>query len=99
MGAEIITEASYEIARAFVQQNARAIMINRKEDQGSNAISKIKQEIGEQAQIEWLPCDLGSLKDVKEVFSRMAKSEERLDLVRVITESNPYRNKFIDILP
>lgn len=71
----------YEIARAFVQQNARVIMINRKEDQGRDAISKIKQEVGEQAQIEWLPCDLGSLKDVKEVFSRMAKSEERLDLL------------------
>jgi len=71
----------YEIARAFVQQNARVIMINRKEDQGNAAISEIKKEVGEQAQIEWTPCDLGSLKEVKEVFSRIAKDEERLDLL------------------
>lgn len=57
-------------------------MINRKEDQGNDAISKIKQEVGEQAQIEWLPCDLGSLKNVKEVFSGIAEREQRLDLVR-----------------
>jgi len=71
----------FEIARAFVQQNARVIMINRKEDQGNDAISKIKQEVGEHAQIEWLPCDLGLLKNVKDVFTDLAKREERLDLL------------------
>tara|TARA_R110002060_G_scaffold7990_6_gene12043 strand:+ start:96 stop:317 length:222 start_codon:yes stop_codon:yes gene_type:complete len=71
-------------------------MINRKEDQGNAAISEIKKEVGEQAQIEWTPCDLGSLKEVKEVFSRIAKDEERLDLVRVMTELNPPGNNFID---
>jgi len=71
----------FEIARAFVQQNARLIMINRKEDQGNEAITKIKQEVGEHAQIEWLPCDLGSLMNVREVFTDLAKKEERLDLL------------------
>jgi len=71
----------YEVARAFVKVNARVIMINRKEEQGSDAISKIKEEVGEHAQIEWLPCDLGSLKNVKEVFSDIAKHEDRLDLL------------------
>jgi len=71
----------FEIARAFVQQNARVIMINRKEDQGNDAISKIKQEVGEHAQIEWLPCDFGSLKTVREVFTNLANKEDRLDLL------------------
>ncbi|KAM3065214.1 hypothetical protein ACMFMG_010407 [Clarireedia jacksonii] len=71
----------YEVARAFVQNHARVIMINRKEEQGQDAISKIKAEVGDDAQIEWIPCDLGSLKNVKEVFSDLAKKEERLDLL------------------
>jgi len=71
----------YEIARAFVQNKARVIMINRKEDQGKEAIAKIKAEVGEHAQIEWLPCDLGSLKEVKEVFTDIREREKRLDLL------------------
>lgn len=59
-------------------------MINRKEEQGNEAISKIKQEVGDDAQVEWLPCDLGSLKNVQEVFTGLAKREKRLDLVRAL---------------
>ncbi|TVY46739.1 putative oxidoreductase bli-4, mitochondrial [Lachnellula occidentalis] len=71
----------YEISRAFVQNKARVIMINRKEDQGNDAIAKIKQEVGDHAQIEWLPCDLGSLKEVKEVFTGLRERGKRLDLL------------------
>lgn len=71
----------YEIARAFVENKARVIMINRKEEQGQQAISKIKEEVGEHAKIEWLPCDLGSLKEVKKVFSDLRERESRLDLL------------------
>jgi enoyl-[acyl-carrier-protein] reductase (NADH) len=56
-------------------------MVNRKEDQGQEAIEKIKKELGDDAKIEWTPCDLGSLKNVKEVFTRIQEQEERLDLV------------------
>jgi enoyl-[acyl-carrier-protein] reductase (NADH) len=56
-------------------------MVNRKEDQGQEAIEKIKGELGDDAKIEWTPCDLGSLKNVKEVFTRIQEQEERLDLV------------------
>jgi len=71
----------YEIARAFVQNHARVIMVNRKEEQGNEAIAKIKQEVGEDAQIEWQPCDLGSLKEVREVFTKLRETESRLDLL------------------
>lgn len=56
-------------------------MVNRKEEQGFEAIKNIKDEIGEDARIEWLTCDLGNLKNVKEVFSSICEREERLDLV------------------
>ncbi len=57
-------------------------MVNRKEEQGEEAIKKIKEEAGEKAQIDWMGCDLGNLKQVKEVFTRIRDREQRLDLVR-----------------
>lgn len=57
-------------------------MVNRKEEQGQDAIKKIKEEVGENAKIEWVPCDLGHLKEVKDVFTGIREREERLDLVR-----------------
>jgi len=71
----------FEIARAFVQNGARVIMVNRKEEQGQDAIRKIKEEVGEHAKIEWIPCDLGHLKEVKDVFTGIREREERLDLL------------------
>ena len=56
-------------------------MVNRKEEQGQEAIDKVKQETSSEANIEWVPCDLGNLKEVKEVFSGIREREERLDLV------------------
>lgn len=57
-------------------------MVNRKEEQGESAIEKIKAEKPD-AQIEWFPCDLGNLKEVKEVFTNFRERESRLDLVRI----------------
>jgi NAD(P)-dependent dehydrogenase (short-subunit alcohol dehydrogenase family) len=56
-------------------------MVNRKEDQGEDAIKKIKEEVGSDAQIEWEQCDLGNLKQTKEVFTRIRERESRLDLL------------------
>ncbi|KAH3542860.1 hypothetical protein KXW19_008040 [Aspergillus fumigatus] len=70
----------YEISRAFVLNGARVIMVNRKEEQGQSAIDKIKEEAGADAKIEWIPCDMGDLNEIKEVFSGMRERESRLDL-------------------
>ncbi|KAL7411150.1 putative short-chain dehydrogenase TIC 32, chloroplastic [Mrakia frigida] len=70
----------YEVSRAFAKAGAKVIMVNRKEEQGDEAIAKIKKETPE-AKIEWVGCDLGTLSEVKEVFSGLAKKEERLDLL------------------
>jgi hypothetical protein len=55
-------------------------MVNRKQEQGDESIRKIKEEHPE-AKIEWMGCDLGNLKEVKEVFGKFAEKEDRLDLV------------------
>ncbi|KAH1859744.1 hypothetical protein KXX54_006882 [Aspergillus fumigatus] len=74
----------YEISRAFVLNGARVIMVNRKEEQGQSAIDKIKEEAGADAKIEWIPCDMGDLNEIKEVFSGMRERESRLDLVNFL---------------
>lgn len=56
-------------------------MVNRKQDQGLASIEKIKKEAGSNAMIEWLPCDMGNLKQIKETFTKFREQEERLDLV------------------
>ncbi|KAL4758184.1 short chain dehydrogenase/reductase family protein [Aspergillus foveolatus] len=71
----------YEISRTFVLNGARVIMVNRKEDQGQEAIDKIKEEAGSDAKIEWVPCDMGNLAQIREVASRFVEKEERLDLL------------------
>ena len=59
-------------------------MINRKEEQGQEAIDQIKQETPA-AKVEWVGCDLGNLKEVKETFTKIREREERLDLVSLFT--------------
>lgn len=76
----------HEISRPLVVNVARVIMINRKEEQGQEAIDAIQMEAGEHAKIEWVPYDLGHLKEVKEVSSGTRKREHRLDLVCQTTE-------------
>lgn len=63
---------------------ARVIMVNRKEEQGDEAIKQIKEECGPDAKIEWEGCDMGNLKEVKEVFTKIAERESRLDLVSLL---------------
>lgn len=67
----------------------KVIMVNRKQEQGDEAIAKIKENVkkekGIEAQIEWRGCDLGKLSTVKETFSKLAKELDRLDLVSWIS--------------
>lgn len=84
MTTDFDTTCSFEIAKAFIQNGARVIMVNRKEDQGDDAIKKIKEECGQYAKIEWEGCDMGTLREVKEVFTRIREREDRLDLVCIV---------------
>jgi NAD(P)-dependent dehydrogenase (short-subunit alcohol dehydrogenase family) len=66
-------------------------MVNRKEKQGQEAIEKIKSEKAD-AQIEWVPCDLGHLSEVKSVFTGLRERLDRLDLL--ICSAGINANKF-----
>nr|XP_018265914.1 uncharacterized protein I303_02291 [Kwoniella dejecticola CBS 10117]OBR88072.1 hypothetical protein I303_02291 [Kwoniella dejecticola CBS 10117] len=89
----------YEVARFFALYGGHVVMVNRKEEQGEEAIRKIEAQIKEQGSkgsVEWVGCDLGELKQVKEVFSGLAKKFDRLDYlpgvekgsVRIVFESS-----------
>lgn len=59
-------------------------MVNRKEEQGEEAKQKIRdfaKKEGKEAKVEWVGCDLGSLKEVKEVFTGLRERLDRLDYV------------------
>ncbi|KAB5576350.1 hypothetical protein GE09DRAFT_621012 [Coniochaeta sp. 2T2.1] len=77
----------YEISRALAHAGCRVIMVNRKEEQGDDAISKIKEETPN-AQIEWKECDLGSLKTVRAVFGELRDSLPRLDYLSLCAGIN-----------
>jgi len=70
----------YEISRALAHAGAKVIMVNRKEEQGADAIDNIKQESPE-ADIDWKECDIGNLNQVRSVFSSLRDSLDRLDFL------------------
>ena len=55
-------------------------MVNRKEEQGDSAISDIKKEKSD-AQVEWKHCDMGNLNQIKNVFTEIRNSLDRLDFL------------------
>lgn len=65
-------------------------MVNRKEEQGQEAIENIKKGSDGKAQIEWTPCDLGCLGEVQKVFTGIRTTEKRLDLVSLTFTDNEY---------
>jgi NAD(P)-dependent dehydrogenase (short-subunit alcohol dehydrogenase family) len=70
----------FEVSRALAHAGCKVIMVNRKEEQGSSAIETIRKESPE-ADVDWKECDLGSLANVREVFSDLRRSLERLDFL------------------
>ncbi|KAK4238276.1 hypothetical protein C8A03DRAFT_43970 [Achaetomium macrosporum] len=69
----------FEVSRALANAGCRVIMVNRKQDQGEDAKAAIAAE-SPGAEVEWLECDMGNLKQVREVFTQLAKEKlERLD--------------------
>lgn len=59
-------------------------MINDDPPTGDEAIAKISSECakeGSKGKAEWVQCDLGSLKQVKEVFTGIRERLDRLDIV------------------
>ncbi|KAF1959474.1 NAD(P)-binding protein [Byssothecium circinans] len=76
----VVTGGALGIGRALALAGVKVIMVNRKEEQGSDAIEAIRKEKAD-AQVEWKHCDMGNLKEVKEVFTEIRNSLDRLDFL------------------
>lgn len=72
----------FEVAKALALSRARVLLVSRKAENGEAAVQKIKQETSGGADIEFIECDLGSCKNVREVADRIRENEKRLDIVR-----------------
>ncbi|KAM7196686.1 short-chain dehydrogenase [Rhypophila sp. PSN 637] len=70
----------YEVSRALANAGCRVVMVNRKEEQGHDAIEKIHKE-SPNASVEWKECDMGNLAQVRDVFSKLRDSLDRLDFL------------------
>lgn len=68
----------YEVAKALAAAQAKVILLSRKEENGEEAIQEIKK-LHPTADVHFISCDLGNLKQVREVADRLSRSEERLD--------------------
>lgn len=55
-------------------------MVNARAKQGTEAVSQIRKEVGQDAAIEWRYCDMTDLIQVQEVFSSLCDELPRLDL-------------------
>ncbi|KDQ57684.1 hypothetical protein JAAARDRAFT_58272 [Jaapia argillacea MUCL 33604] len=82
----------FEVARAFALSKARVLLLCREGDKAEEAISKIKQSDNPNADIEFYPCDLGDLRNVKAIADRIGENESRLDLL--IADAGVGVNKF-----
>ena len=81
----------YEVSRALAHAGCKVIMVNRKEEQGQEAIAKIREQTPE-ADIDWKECDMGNLEQIREVFSGLRDSLDRLDYLVLSAgiNANPY---------
>jgi NAD(P)-dependent dehydrogenase (short-subunit alcohol dehydrogenase family) len=70
----------FEITRALVHAGCKVIMVNRKQEQGDAALETLRGEVPN-AQVDWRGCDMGTLGEVRDVFSGLKEEVERLDFV------------------
>ncbi|KAK0619668.1 hypothetical protein B0T14DRAFT_537372 [Immersiella caudata] len=60
----------FKISRAPANAGYRVIMINRKEEQHTDAVDKTRKESPD-AEVDWKPCDVGNLAETRDVFSKL----------------------------
>ncbi|KAF8134585.1 hypothetical protein EV363DRAFT_1396979 [Boletus edulis] len=82
----------YEVARAFAESHARVLLLSRKVENGDRAISEIKKAVPGYADVHFVECDLGDLKNVKETGDKIREEEERLDII--VADAGIGVNKF-----
>lgn len=80
----LITGASTGIgaatALALAHQSARLVLVSRNEQRGQQALQTIRQEVPAAA-LDFIPCDLSSLADVRRLAADFQQRYDRLDVL------------------
>ena len=76
------------MAKSLALARARVLLLSRKAENGEEAVTEIKKLAREgegsfEVDIQFIEIDLGNMKNVKEVADKIAKDEDRLDIVRI----------------
>ncbi|EJD48424.1 NAD(P)-binding protein [Auricularia subglabra TFB-10046 SS5] len=77
----------YEVAKSLVLAGARVVALSRKPEHGDDALNSIKEAAAQihghsgRVDFHFVKCDFGSLKEVRAVADRVAREEERIDIL------------------
>jgi NAD(P)-dependent dehydrogenase (short-subunit alcohol dehydrogenase family) len=71
----------YEVARAFAESHARVLLLSLEVENGDRVVAEIKKAVSDQADVHFVECDLGDLKNVKKTGDSIREKGKRLDIV------------------
>lgn len=69
----------FEAAKILLSKGAKVVMLNRNPQKSTDAISKIKKELGDNIDVSYVKMDLGSQASVREAAGEILKKVERID--------------------
>lgn len=73
------TGAGYEAAKLFLSKGASVVMLNRSEEKSLTAISSLKSELGEAADVKFIPMDLANLASIRQAAEQINQSIPHID--------------------
>ncbi|KAF8557575.1 NAD(P)-binding protein [Imleria badia] len=71
----------YEVARAFAESHARVLLLSLEVENGDRVVAEIKKAVSDQADVHFVECDLGDLKNVKKTGDSIREKGKRLDII------------------
>jgi len=71
--------AGFEASRILLSKSAKVVMLNRNADKSTDAVAKLKQEYGEEADISFVVMDLSILASVREAAAEILRKVPQID--------------------
>lgn len=73
------TGAGFEAARVFLSKGAKVVMLNRNADKSAAAIATLKEEFGNDAEVNFVRMDLAVLESVREAAAEVLDTTPQID--------------------
>lgn len=73
------TGAGFEATRILLSKGAKVVMLNRSNDKSTKAISALKQEFGEKADVSFVHIDLATLESVRTAANEVLETIHHID--------------------